>query len=42
MLLLAASQAIAYIDRVNLSVARPEELIKGQGYTAAELGFLSA
>jgi MFS family permease len=40
MLLLAASQAIAYIDRVNLSVAGPEELVKVQGYSAAELGFL--
>ena len=40
MLLLAASQAIAYIDRVNLSVAGPEELIKVQGYTPTELGFL--
>src|SRR5215510_4480254 len=40
MLLLAASQAIAYIDRVNLSVAGPEELIKAQGYTAAGLGVL--
>lgn len=40
MLLLAASQAIAYIDRVNLSVAGPEELIKVQGYSAFELGFL--
>jgi MFS family permease len=40
MLLLAASQAIAYIDRVNLSVAGPEELIKVQGYTPTDLGFL--
>ena len=40
MLLLAASQAIAYIDRVNLSVAGPEELVKVQGYTPTELGFL--
>jgi len=39
-LLLAASQAIAYIDRVNLSVAGPEELIKAQGYTPTDLGFL--
>jgi MFS family permease len=40
MLLLAASQAIAYIDRVNLSVAGPEELVRVQGYTPTELGFL--
>jgi MFS transporter, ACS family, D-galactonate transporter len=39
-LLLAASQAIAYIDRVNLSVAGPEELVKVQGYTPTDLGFL--
>ena len=42
MMLLAASQAIAYIDRVNLSVAGPVELIQGQGYTAAEFGFLQS
>jgi MFS family permease len=39
MLLLAFSQAIAYIDRVNLSVAGPE-LIKDYHYSPALLGFL--
>ncbi len=38
-LLLAASQAIAYIDRVNLSVAAPV-LIKDYHYTPATLGWL--
>ena len=39
MALLVACQAIAYIDRVNLSVAAPV-LIKNFGYTAATIGLL--
>jgi sugar phosphate permease len=39
MALLIACQAIAYIDRVNLSVAAPV-LIKNHGYTAASIGLL--
>jgi sugar phosphate permease len=37
--LLIACQTIAYIDRVNLSVAAPV-LIKNYGHTAASLGVL--
>ena len=37
--LLVAAQTIAYVDRVNLSVAAPV-LIKNFGYTAATLGIL--
>jgi MFS transporter, ACS family, D-galactonate transporter len=39
LLLLVAAQTIAYIDRVNLSVAAPV-LIRNFGYTAATLGVL--
>jgi MFS family permease len=39
LLLLASSQAIAYIDRVNLAVVAPE-LISDYGYTPAEVGVL--
>jgi len=39
MALLIACQAIAYIDRVNLSVAAPV-LIKSHGYTATTVGLL--
>ena len=39
MLLLACSQAIAYIDRVNLSVVGPE-LVKDHHYSPALLGIL--
>jgi MFS family permease len=39
LLLLAASQAIAYIDRVNLAVIGPQ-LIKVYHYTPGEVGFL--
>jgi MFS transporter, ACS family, D-galactonate transporter len=39
LLLLAAAQAIAYIDRVNLSVVGPE-LIKTHGWSPALLGLL--
>jgi MFS family permease len=40
LLLLSASQAIAYIDRVAFAVAGPAELVKVQGYTPGELGVL--
>jgi len=39
LLLLAASQAIAYIDRVNFAVAGPY-LIRVYHYTPAEVGLL--
>lgn len=39
MLLLVSSQAIAYIDRVNLSVVGPE-LVKVHHYSPALLGLL--
>ena len=39
LLLLAASQALSFIDRVNLSVVLPE-LIKEHTYSPATAGFL--
>jgi ACS family D-galactonate transporter-like MFS transporter len=39
--LLAASQAIAYIDRVNFAVVGPQ-LIRVYGYTPAEVGLLQS
>ena len=39
LVLLAASQALSFIDRVNLSVVVPE-LIKQHAYSAATAGFL--
>src|SRR5437660_6067227 len=41
LLLLAASQAIAYIDRVNIAVAGPQ-LIRLYHYTPAGVGLLSS
>ena len=39
LLLLASSQAIAYIDRVNFAVVAPD-LIKVHHYTPAQVGVL--
>jgi MFS family permease len=39
LILLAASQAIAYIDRVNFAVVGPQ-LIRNYGYTPAQVGLL--
>ena len=41
LLLLSASQAIAYIDRVNFSVVGPE-LIRDHGFSTATFGFLQS
>ena len=40
LLLLASSQAIAYIDRVAFAVVGPAELVKNQHYTTGQLGLL--
>lgn len=40
LLLLSASQAIAYIDRVAFAVVGPAELVKVQHYTPGQLGLL--